>query len=376
LSTVISPVQASDVKVPHYDTKTNLNNSPIEIKGILDPPRYRLDIVPFMNITNCKAFTISYWEINPLDGNHYRMYTSPGILSTPAIREIINPGVIGGSDTLCKGALIGKFTNVSPSGYNTNIISNGLDPAKFKLTGFIWWTNNSATGLENDYGTATVTSSISDTRNTRWTYQDNTIIPSINCTFELQSNTIEKTVMDCAVFSSNIVGTNNVVPNQTVTYSVVGQTGMRYLWTVTGGTILSGQGTKTISVLWDGSNLPLARVYGNSYSVSVTETNANNSSNTLSTTINYTTTGTTTALQSAGIELYPNPCQQQFTIHMPEPNVDVDYTIYSLRGEAVASGRFVSSSNNTLSNSLPAGMYQLVLNYKGQRLQTVLSVIE
>jgi hypothetical protein len=43
----------------------------------------------------------------------------------------------------------------------------------------------------------------------------------------------------------------NVCANQTYTYNIPAIAGSTYVWTVTGGTIISGQGTNQITVQWD-----------------------------------------------------------------------------------------------------------------------------
>lgn len=68
----------------------------------------------------------------------------------------------------------------------------------------------------------------------------------------------------CAPFTVAITGTNTTCPNTTETYTVAAVTGATYNWTVTGGTIVSGQGTNTIQVLWTG---------GITGTISVTQTN-------------------------------------------------------------------------------------------------------
>jgi hypothetical protein len=52
-----------------------------------------------------------------------------------------------------------------------------------------------------------------------------------------------------------VSGTNNVCSGQTSTYSISSQypPGATFTWTVTGGTIISGQGTATVQIMWNGS---------------------------------------------------------------------------------------------------------------------------
>ena len=56
----------------------------------------------------------------------------------------------------------------------------------------------------------------------------------------------------CCSVSQNIViaGSENACGNQSTTYNVAAVAGATYTWTVTGGTITSGQGTNQITVQW------------------------------------------------------------------------------------------------------------------------------
>lgn len=54
----------------------------------------------------------------------------------------------------------------------------------------------------------------------------------------------------CVAPSPVIAGNNNACINGTQTYSVPATAGHTYTWQVTGGTILSGQGTNQITVMW------------------------------------------------------------------------------------------------------------------------------
>ncbi|OWY24836.1 exo-alpha-sialidase [Sphingobacteriales bacterium UPWRP_1] len=57
---------------------------------------------------------------------------------------------------------------------------------------------------------------------------------------------------DCSNLVPVITGNGNVCPNNTETYSVPAIAGSTYTWTVTGGAIISGQGTNQITVQWSG----------------------------------------------------------------------------------------------------------------------------
>ena len=180
--------------------------------------------------------------------------------------------------------------------------------------------------------------------------------------------------MTCGTFSAAITGSQSITPNQTVTYSVPATVGMQYEWTVIGGTIMSGQGTNTITVLWDGgANL---RTSTTNHSVSVKETDATPESKitTQEVTIQ-TATSINNSFAVAGISVFPNPIKDQFSVVMPQSSTAVSYTVYSTTGINMQSGSFTSSTSGTsIQTSLPAGIYQLVLNYDGVFTSTRLAV--
>lgn len=51
-----------------------------------------------------------------------------------------------------------------------------------------------------------------------------------------------------------LTGSDTSCPGETTTYSVADVPGANYLWTITGGTIVSGQGTYQIEVQWNGAS--------------------------------------------------------------------------------------------------------------------------
>lgn len=173
-------------------------------------------------------------------------------------------------------------------------------------------------------------------------------------------------VVPCTPFSSNITGPNSITPGQqNVTYTVAYQTGFTYGWTITGGTITSGQNTNSITVNWDNTvSSPMVRTTSTSYSISVTETNEGNESHTTTLDLTTLTTGTILSQAQAGIKLFPNPTTGSFNIEMPESSMNVSYEILDLTGLSVANGTFTSTgSDQTIDTNLGAGMYQVVLKY-------------
>jgi hypothetical protein len=124
------------------------------------------------------------------------------------------------------------------------------------------------------------------------------------------SNTITLTSIPNGTFPclspvvSSITGSVNVIPNQTVIYSVTSVGGVTYTWSVTGvGSSFSGQGTNTITVNWGSS----------SGTVSLIETNNYGSSNPTTITISMPT-GYDNNSVTNDLSLFPNPSSNTFSI--------------------------------------------------------------
>ena len=191
-------------------------------------------------------------------------------------------------------------------------------------------------------------------------------ISEANSACSSTSGTVTLTVDPCGAFSTTITGPNPItLGQQNAVYGVPNQTGFTYTWSITGGTIVSGQNTNAVTVDWDAPvTNSLARTTSTPYSISVLEKNPSNQTKTTTSTINTITTGTTLSQPQSGINIFPNPTTGAFNIEMPESGVDVTYDILDITGLSVASGTFISTGNDqTISADLDAGMYQIVLTY-------------
>jgi len=276
---------------------------------------------------------------------------------------IVFPGVISGNDTICGGQNNNSVINSIQAG---NTTGNSISYSWFQSTG-----NNNFTPI------AGATNETYNPSNITVTTQYKRMVLMNNSPCSSNSNTITINVMNCGTFSTNITGTTSIGPNQTATYSVPATVGMQYVWTVTGGTITSGQGTNIITVIWDGGGSANLRTTVADYSVSVVETDATPESRTTTQPITAITTGINKGLGSTGISVFPNPIKNQFTVEMPTVNSTVNYTVYSTSGVQMQAGSFnATASGNTITTQLPAGMYQLVLNYDGVYTSTRLVVVE
>lgn len=215
----------------------------------------------------------------------------------------------------------------------------------------------------------------------QWVYNGNIINGATNSTYTASqtgsysiieenvacgspSNPVTLTIDPCGAFSTSITGPNPITPGeQDAVYSVFNQTGFSYDWSVTGGTIASGQNTNVVTVDWDNTS-PTLRTSGQGYSISVTETNTNQQKKTISMNVSGQSTGISKSLSQAGITIFPNPATDAFSIEMPESGLSVSYEILDVTGLSVASGSFTSS---TIGQQIPStfgpGLYQVILHY-------------
>ena len=182
------------------------------------------------------------------------------------------------------------------------------------------------------------------------------------------SPAVTLTIDPCGGFSSSINGPDPITPGQqNAVYSVVKQTGFSYAWTITGGTIVSGQNTNSVTVDWDApaATSAVSRISAPAYSISVTETNTSNQKKTTTIDVSPTATSISKSLAQSGITLFPNPTAESFNIQMPESGVAVSYEILDLTGASVAKGNFTSTGTaEKITANFGAGMYQVVLRYK------------
>jgi len=119
----------------------------------------------------------------------------------------------------------------------------------------------------------------------------------------------------------NISGNSNVYMHDTLTYSA-SSNAFGFVWTVAGGTIISGQGTNQVQLLWDTANTGNISVYSNCYDAS-----------SLNITI---TSGINIVNQISGMNIFPNPSDRNFYIQFSEVLVSkTSLNIYNIMGQKV-----------------------------------------
>ena len=141
-----------------------------------------------------------------------------------------------------------------------------------------------------------------------------------------------------------VSGNNDTAPAENAQYTVNTYPGASYTWTVTGGVIVSGQGTETINVVWNDVN------FGN---VTVVQ-NANGCELSDGITIFVNGVGVDEAIEGLW-SVYPNPAREQVTL---QSNLSQwSWEIVEMNGRKVMSGNSTSSSMTLdISNCAP-GLY-------------------
>jgi hypothetical protein len=97
-------------------------------------------------------------------------------------------------------------------------------------------------------------------------------------------------------------------------YIVGQQTGVNYLWNITGGVVASGQNTNVVQVAW-GSQSMLGKV-------SVKVTNAGGCSDSSDLNVNVGSVGTNELSVSNKVQIYPNPNNGSFAIDVLNSNIE------------------------------------------------------
>jgi hypothetical protein len=156
-----------------------------------------------------------------------------------------------------------------------------------------------------------------------------------------------KVTKQAKIIVGAITGPRNIALQQVATYSIAAVNGATVNWTVTGGTINSGQGTNSIVVGW-GSD-PTGKVM-----VTTNSTCTDTSSIDVSIGV-----GLKNEIFSGAYKMYPNPVKDVITVEHVGSLKDVTMSVYDALGRLVYSNRISEDSKThriSVANQ-PNGMY-------------------
>ena len=193
---------------------------------------------PATNLSSATASNPTFTQVNT--GTTPQLYTfvvtattAEGCTATATVRVTVNPAAVANAGTdlaRCAGATATLGTAV--------------------LTGYTYqW--SPATNLSSATAAQPVFTAV------------NTTQAPITTTYTVTATTAQGCVSTDAVtvtvnptpLSDNVQGSQSVCPTvQGIAYSVVNPRSSTYQWTVVGGTVVSGQGTPSITVNWNGAN--------------------------------------------------------------------------------------------------------------------------
>ncbi len=169
----------------------------------------------------------------------------------------------------------------------------------------------------------------------------------------------------------NITGPTTVLNGSQQTYSINPQPGYTYSWNVNGGTILTGQGTSSIEVLWDSTTSTFASVqiiWSNTYGCEHSDAQA----------ISIQPDAVEDGLAfSQQIQLFPNPTHGAFRLKGLNPNKTYNLTILDLSGKTIS---YLSVNHNAEIEvnafELQSGLYFIRIFNEGNALTLPLQIIQ
>jgi hypothetical protein len=151
-----------------------------------------------------------------------------------------------------------------------------------------------------------------------------------------------------------ISGEPNAVYNNTYTYSVASLADYTYNWAVTGGTIISGQGTNAIEVVWDQFITGIGEVQ---------ITWANLSGCEISQTYTVNVDVSVQEIIATNLRIYPNPTRDVVNIQWDFMNDNTYLTVFDNAGKLLSTSKLNNQSLQQIDLSgYENGVYQLRLS--------------
>ena len=212
--------------------------------------------------------------------------------------------------------------------------------------GSVVLTSSSATG--NVWSNGATTQAITVTQGGSYTVQ------TTNASGCSATSAASVVTVNPSISQPSIIGLALVTANSTQTYAVSQNTGNTYQWSVTGGAVLSGQGSNVTSVLW-GTTL--------NGSVQVFESNGF-CSNVDTLTVQISGLGQNEPT-SEFVTLYPNPSDGHFWMKASEHYIGGELYIYDLTGRLVHH-KTIKEAISEIRIDVSPGIYQVHLVHLGR----------
>jgi endo-1,4-beta-D-glucanase Y len=289
-------------------------------------------------------------------------------------------GVLNGDVFTCVMTSSGSCVTGSPATSNSIIVSvsgqptvANAGPDQFTTTtsavlaantpasgSGAWTLVNGSGSIANSTNPSSAVTGLSSGANTfRWTISSNPCSPSSDDVIINVGSTPDVSV---------VTGPTSVTGGEIYTYTVPLDPSATYTWTVPpGATIISGQGTNTITVTFGSTS-------GN---VSVTATNSYGTA-TGTTSVTVVTTAISSGYASDPSSVYPNPFSNDVTIRINSAGtLEVTLKVTDLKGtEVYASSAYYTNEDIKLGSELRSGMYIVRASYGNKMSLIKLTKIE
>jgi hypothetical protein len=143
-------------------------------------------------------------------------------------------------------------------------------------------------------------------------------------------------------------------------YSVASQPNVTYNWSVTKGTIQTGQGTNTVNLIWSNAGVGIikAKITNNDGCVDST-----------SLAVNIFSVGINNLSLDNNLKVFPNPAKSNITITHRNNLGGKKYTITNLIGQTVLSGKLNTEETIINLENLQSGVY--ILSIYGMSKQSI-----
>jgi hypothetical protein len=163
----------------------------------------------------------------------------------------------------------------------------------------------------------------------------------------------------------NVLGPQTINNISTpVNYNISQKLNHQYLWTVTGGNIVSGQGTNNISVQW--ASAGIGRVM-------IKLTNANNCSDTSGVNVNISSTGLDNFRNINSISIYPNPFNDKLIVST-QNYAPLSFYLYDVQGRLILEKEINEKTEIISLNHLSSGVYLAII--KNGKLTSTYRVVK